>query len=96
MVDGPECGIPDFGPYAVRWNMAALWEAVNEQRMQRGESWDDIRRATLCRDVEGIRFVYFDDRDVVRHHLVSAIVRAYDAWSARPPAEGPAGGGAGA
>jgi len=28
--------------------------------------------------VEGIRFVYFDHRDVVRHDLVSAIVRAYD------------------
>jgi phosphate starvation-inducible protein PhoH and related proteins len=28
--------------------------------------------------IEGIRFVYFDHRDVVRHDLVSAIVRAYD------------------
>jgi len=28
--------------------------------------------------VEGIEFVYFDDRDVVRHDLVSSIVRAYD------------------
>ena len=37
----------------------------------------------ILRDVEGVRFVYFDDGDVVRHHLVSAIVRAYDAWDAR-------------
>jgi phosphate starvation-inducible PhoH-like protein len=28
--------------------------------------------------IEGIRFVYFDHRDVVRQDLVSAIVRAYD------------------
>ena len=28
--------------------------------------------------IEGIRFVYFDHRDVVRHDLVSTIVRAYD------------------
>jgi phosphate starvation-inducible PhoH-like protein len=28
--------------------------------------------------IDGIRFVYFDHRDVVRHDLVSAIVRAYD------------------
>jgi phosphate starvation-inducible PhoH-like protein len=35
----------------------------------------------IVRDVEGIGFVYFDDRDVVRHRLVQQIVRAYDAWS---------------
>ncbi|MCA1584441.1 MAG: PhoH family protein [Acidobacteria bacterium] len=29
--------------------------------------------------VEGISFVYFDDRDVVRHKLVQAIVKAYEA-----------------
>ena len=32
----------------------------------------------VLQGIEGIRFVYFDDRDVVRHDLVSAIVRAYD------------------
>src|SRR6187200_72021 len=30
--------------------------------------------------VEGISFVYFDERDVVRHKLVQAIVKAYDAY----------------
>ena len=29
--------------------------------------------------VEGIEFVYFDERDVVRHKLVQAIVKAYEA-----------------
>jgi phosphate starvation-inducible PhoH-like protein len=33
--------------------------------------------------VPGIRFVYFSDQDVVRHHLVSAIIRAYDAHGSR-------------
>jgi phosphate starvation-inducible PhoH-like protein len=28
--------------------------------------------------IEGISFVYFDDRDVVRHKLVQAIVKAYE------------------
>src|SRR5579864_6660996 len=32
----------------------------------------------VLRGVEGISFVQFDDRDVVRHHLVQRIVRAYD------------------
>ena len=38
--------------------------------------------------VEGISFVYFDERDVVRHKLVQQIVKAYEAFSngnGRPP-----------
>ena len=31
--------------------------------------------------VEGISFVYFDERDVVRHKLIQQIVRAYDAFT---------------
>jgi phosphate starvation-inducible PhoH-like protein len=43
-----------------------------------------IETQSVLQGIEGIRFVYFDDRDVVRHDLVSAIVRAYD----RLPATG--------
>src|SRR5256712_2738619 len=42
-----------------------------------------IEVQSVTRGVPGIRFVYFDDGDVVRHQLVSAIVRAYDAHDAR-------------
>ena len=41
--------------------------------------------------IEGISFVYFDERDVVRHKLVQQIVRAYEAFSngnGRPSARG--------
>src|SRR6187200_2274158 len=31
--------------------------------------------------IEGISFIYFDERDVVRHKLVQQIVRAYEAYS---------------
>ena len=31
----------------------------------------------ILRGVPGIDFVYFDEGDVVRHRLVSAIIRAY-------------------
>ena len=31
--------------------------------------------------IDGISFVYFDDRDVVRHKLVQQIVKAYEAFS---------------
>jgi phosphate starvation-inducible PhoH-like protein len=37
-----------------------------------------IEIQTVLEGIDGIRFVYFDHRDVVRHDLVSAIVRAYD------------------
>ena len=31
-------------------------------------------------NVEGISFVHFDDKDVVRHQLVQQIVKAYEAY----------------
>jgi phosphate starvation-inducible PhoH-like protein len=45
----------------------------------------------ILRDVQGIDFVYFNDQDVVRHHLVSSIVRAYDAHAARRESAPPSG-----
>jgi phosphate starvation-inducible PhoH-like protein len=36
----------------------------------------------VLRGVEGIRFVYFDERDVVRHTLVQRIVKAYEKYEA--------------
>ena len=38
---------------------------------------------SILRDIPDIAFVYFTDQDVVRHHLVSTIIRAYDAHAAR-------------
>jgi phosphate starvation-inducible PhoH-like protein len=41
--------------------------------------------------VEGIKFIQFDERDVVRHPLVQKIVSAYDRYSKRPGANGSGG-----
>ncbi|MBI1893861.1 MAG: PhoH family protein, partial [Candidatus Rokubacteria bacterium] len=30
--------------------------------------------------IEGIRFVYFTEKDVVRHELVSEIIKAYEGY----------------
>ena len=38
----------------------------------------------ILRDVEGLAFVDFDDKDVVRHDLVARIVRAYDKYERSP------------
>jgi phosphate starvation-inducible protein PhoH and related proteins len=40
-----------------------------------------IEALKVVGEVEGISFVYFDDRDVVRHRLVQQIVKAYEAYS---------------
>jgi phosphate starvation-inducible PhoH-like protein len=45
----------------------------------------------ILRDIDGIKFIYFDERDVVRHKLVQEIVKAYDRHHAARPAQGGAG-----
>jgi len=37
----------------------------------------------VLKNVEGLAFVHFDEGDVVRHHLVQRIVRAYDEHKVR-------------
>ena len=40
-----------------------------------------IEVVDVLRGVEGISFVQFDDRDVVRHSLVQKIVKAYERYN---------------
>ncbi|MGH9841044.1 MAG: PhoH family protein [Blastocatellia bacterium] len=40
-----------------------------------------VEARRVVRDIEGIEFIEFNDKDVVRHHLVQMIVRAYDEHS---------------
>jgi phosphate starvation-inducible PhoH-like protein len=57
-----------------------------------------LEAADILKNVDGLSFVYFDQSDVVRHHLVQRIIRAYDERRARtaddpanenrPPANG--------
>ncbi len=42
---------------------------------------------TVLANTPGIKFVYFNERDVVRHRLVQAIITAYDAFSGEKPLE---------
>jgi len=44
-----------------------------------------VQAVEVLKGVEGIRFVHFSDRDVVRHPIVQAIVKAYDAAERRFP-----------
>ena len=40
----------------------------------------------VLNEIDGIKFVYFDERDVVRHRLVQEIVKAYDRHRPNPQA----------
>ncbi|MFN8940899.1 MAG: PhoH family protein, partial [Acidobacteriota bacterium] len=42
-----------------------------------------IEVCEVLKSVEGVAFVHFDDKDVVRHSLVQRIVRAYESYSER-------------
>jgi phosphate starvation-inducible PhoH-like protein len=42
-----------------------------------------IEVQSVLKPVSGIEFVYFTEKDVVRHELVSEIIRAYDDWGQR-------------
>ncbi len=39
-----------------------------------------IEAMNVLEGVDGIRFIHFEDGDVVRHHLVQRIIRAYDSF----------------
>jgi phosphate starvation-inducible PhoH-like protein len=43
-----------------------------------------VEALRIVKDIEGIGFLYFDERDVVRHRLVQQIVKAYDAHGGKP------------
>src|SRR5215470_12355685 len=45
-----------------------------------------IEARNVISGVEGISFIHFNERDVVRHPLVQRIVRAYETYSAQNPA----------
>jgi phosphate starvation-inducible PhoH-like protein len=38
-----------------------------------------IEAERILSSIEGVEFVYFTDKDVVRHKLVQMIIRAYEA-----------------
>jgi phosphate starvation-inducible PhoH-like protein len=39
-----------------------------------------IEVQSILKGIEGIEFVYFSEKDVVRHPLVQDIIKAYDAY----------------
>lgn len=46
-----------------------------------------VEALKILRDVEGIKIIYFSERDVVRHRLVQEIVKAYERYEKRDSEE---------
>ncbi|MEO7674683.1 MAG: PhoH family protein, partial [Pyrinomonadaceae bacterium] len=49
--------------------------------LPRGQKSGIKEAEIILKDLEGIEFVYFTDKDVVRHKLVQMIVKAYESHS---------------
>ena len=65
---------------------AVITGDVTQIDLPSGRTSGLVEAMKVVSDIEGISFVYFDDRDVVRHKLVQAIVKAYDAYGSGPSA----------
>jgi phosphate starvation-inducible PhoH-like protein len=42
-----------------------------------------IEAERILKDIEGIKLIYFSERDVVRHKLVQDIIKAYEKYEKR-------------
>jgi phosphate starvation-inducible PhoH-like protein len=65
-----------FGPKVV------VTGDVTQIDLPRGQRSGLREAERVLRNIEEIEFVYFNDRDVVRHKLVQMIVKAYESQSA--------------
>lgn len=55
ITDRPEYAIPDVGPFAVRWSMPALWEAVDAHRAELRMSWPEVGGALHWPTVKALK-----------------------------------------
>ncbi len=59
---------------------AVITGDVTQIDLERQEQSGLIRIQGILSDIKGIRFCYFDEKDVVRHRLVREILKAFDAY----------------
>jgi phosphate starvation-inducible protein PhoH and related proteins len=64
---------------------AVITGDITQIDLPQGKTSGLVEAITVLGDVDGIAFVYFDEKDVVRHKLVQSIIKAYDARGAATP-----------
>ena len=62
---------------------AVITGDITQIDLPNGRTSGLVEAIKVVGDVEGIAFVRFDERDVVRHKLVQQIVKAYEAYSSK-------------
>jgi phosphate starvation-inducible protein PhoH and related proteins len=60
---------------------------VTQIDLPHGRTSGLIEAGRILSDIEGIKFIYFSEKDVVRHKLVQEIVKAYEKYEKRPTEE---------
>jgi len=55
---------------------------ITQIDLPQGRTSGLVEAISVLSGVKGISFVYFDEKDVVRHKLVQAVIKAYDAYGA--------------
>jgi len=60
---------------------------ITQIDLPHGKASGLIEVEKILSGVEGIKFIYFSEKDVVRHKLVQEIVRAYERYEKRSPEE---------
>jgi phosphate starvation-inducible protein PhoH and related proteins len=53
---------------------------ITQIDLPQGKTSGLVEAISVLTGVKGISFVYFDERDVVRHRLVQAVIKAYEAY----------------
>jgi phosphate starvation-inducible PhoH-like protein len=67
---------------------AVITGDVTQIDLPHGKESGLVHVKRVLKNVEEIDFVYFDQKDVVRHELVQRIIRAYEAAESRGPEDG--------
>lgn len=57
---------------------------VTQVDLPRNQHSGLIQAGKILKGIKGIEFIYLDNADVVRHHLVTKIIQRYEEWDARP------------
>ena len=65
------------------YSKAVITGDVTQVDLPSGKDSGLIQIQHILQDIEGIDFVYFSERDVVRHPLVQEIVKAYNRYEQR-------------
>jgi phosphate starvation-inducible PhoH-like protein len=59
---------------------------ITQIDLPQGRTSGLVEAISVLTGTDGIAFTFFDEKDVVRHRLVAAVIRAYEKYGAGPGA----------